>query len=87
MTKPFLLIAGSGYYPESGTGDWVACYETCEEARSQVEFLEFPTYFQSGKRKGEVKSIHTTYKVSGGSYIKNCDWFEIVDLRDWAEVN
>lgn len=87
MKKPYLLIAGSGYYPESGTGDWVNCFETYEEARSQVETIEFPTHFRSGKRKGEIKSTHKTYRVSGGDYVKNCDWFEIVDLRDWAEVN
>jgi hypothetical protein len=32
MKKPFLLITGSQYYPDYGTGDWVKCFETKEEA-------------------------------------------------------
>lgn len=35
--KPFLLIAGEGYYPAGGTADWIACFETEEQAESQVE--------------------------------------------------
>lgn len=32
MNKPFLLIAGDNYYPDAGTGDWVECFTTREEA-------------------------------------------------------
>ena len=35
MRKPFLLTAGDHYYPSSGTGDWVKCYETKEEAEEK----------------------------------------------------
>lgn len=35
--KYFLLIAGQGYYPKMGTGDWIACFETEEEAKSKVK--------------------------------------------------
>lgn len=38
MTKPYLLIAGDCYYPSSGTGDWIDCYETVEEAREEIEY-------------------------------------------------
>lgn len=31
MNKPFLLIAGYWYYPESGTGDWIRCYASIKE--------------------------------------------------------
>jgi hypothetical protein len=32
MKKPYLLIAGWNYYPASGTGDWIGCFETEEDA-------------------------------------------------------
>lgn len=32
MKKPYLLIAGYNFYPGGGTDDWVACFETEEEA-------------------------------------------------------
>ena len=35
--KPYLLIAGDNCYPLSGTGDWIACYETKEEAEEKWE--------------------------------------------------
>lgn len=35
--KYFLLIAGEGYYPKMGTGDWIACFETEEEAKFKVK--------------------------------------------------
>jgi hypothetical protein len=85
MQKPFLLIAGAGYYPESGTGDWIGCYETEKEALEQVEFKEIHQYYSKGKNKGEIKSTHTTYVVKGGEYDRHCDWYEIIDLRDWTE--
>jgi hypothetical protein len=51
MRKPFLLTAGAGYYPESGTGDWIGCYETKKEALEQVEFKEIHSYYSKGKTK------------------------------------
>ena len=35
--KPYLLIAGYQNYPFSGTGDWIDCYETEEEAKEKWE--------------------------------------------------
>ena len=32
MNKPYLLIAGENFYPSDGTGDWVGCFSTYEEA-------------------------------------------------------
>jgi hypothetical protein len=34
--KPYLLIAGDQYYPSSRTGDWIACFDTYEEAKEEV---------------------------------------------------
>jgi len=85
MKKPYLLIAGSHYYPSADTGDWIACYETYEEAKEQVKFVEHHTYYTKGKNKGEIKETRETHEVSGGSYVRECDWYEIVDLRDWTD--
>jgi hypothetical protein len=85
MRKPFLLIVGDYYYPESGTGDWIGCYATEKEALEQVEFKEIHDYYSKGKNKGEIKSTHTTYVAKGGEYDRNCDWYDVIDLMDWAE--
>jgi hypothetical protein len=85
MKKPYLLTAGDGYYPTSGTGDWIGCYETAEEALEQVEYKEFHQYYLKGKNKGEIKSTHKTYVVKGEFRDMKCDWYEIIDLRDWTE--
>ena len=85
MRKPFLLIVGDYYYPESGTGDWIGCYATEKEALEQVEFREIHDYYSKGKNKGEIKSTHTTYVAKGGEYDRRCDWYEIIDLRDWTD--
>jgi hypothetical protein len=37
--KRFLLIAGDHYYPRQGTGDWIGCFETEEEAEEHMNFL------------------------------------------------
>ena len=34
--KFFLLTAGDHYYPSHGTGDWIATFETLEEAEGVV---------------------------------------------------
>jgi hypothetical protein len=35
--KKFLLIAGASYYPQSGTRDWVGCFDAYEEAEAQIK--------------------------------------------------
>ena len=86
MRKPFLLIAGAGYYPSAYTEDWIDCFETYEEAKEQIEFKQHHTYYTKGKNKGEIKSTHETYVVKGGTYgDRNCDWYDIVDLREWCD--
>jgi hypothetical protein len=44
MTKPFLLIAGYDYYPGSGTSNWIATYDTKEEAEKEWEYLKKEEY-------------------------------------------
>jgi hypothetical protein len=86
MNKPYLLIAGDCYYPQGDTSDWIGCFSTYEEALEQVEFVVSHDYYTKGKNKGEIKSTHTTYKVKGGEYgARECDWYEIVDLREWTQ--
>lgn len=85
MKKPFLLIAGEGYYPSSGTGDWIGCYETQKEAEEQVKFIEYHTYYTKGKKQGQIKETYTTYEVNGKYGVRKCDWYDVVDLRDWVE--
>lgn len=85
MNRPYLLIAGSNYYPSAYTEDWIGCFETYEEAKQQVKLVKHETLYRSGKNKGKVKSTREDYEVSGGKYPRNCEWYEIVDLREWAE--
>lgn len=86
MKKPYLLIAGDNYYPSADTDDWIGCFSTYEEAKAQVEVKEYHEYYTKGKNKGEIKSTHNHYVVKGGTYgDRRCDWYEIVDLREWAE--
>lgn len=40
MKKPFLLIAGAGYYPRAQTRDWKGCFETKEEAEEHLKKIE-----------------------------------------------
>jgi len=68
--KPFLLIAGSTYYPSQDTGDWIGCFSTREEAEAQV--LRWPRPFR------ELQVQHPRYGETG------VDWYEIVDLRGWG---
>jgi hypothetical protein len=79
--KKFLLIAGDGYYPSSGTGDWVGCFSSYEEAESKVEGVEKFTLITKGPLKGQKEYSHTEYRINGGEYLK--DWYKIVDLDDW----
>ena len=86
MNKPYLLIAGDHYYPQGDTSDWIGCFSTYKEAREQVESVTTHDYYARGKNKGEIKSTHTSYVVKGGEYgARDCDWYEIVDLRRWTQ--
>lgn len=53
IAKPFLLMAGYSYYPDSGTGDCIGCYATKEEAESLIE-----------KTDGQ----YSKYRIKGNSY-------------------
>jgi hypothetical protein len=44
--KTYLLIAGDNYYPSIGTGDWIGCFETYEEAFNQIEELPDTEYHE-----------------------------------------
>ena len=79
MNKPYLLIAGDYYYPSSRSGDWVACFETENEAREQVESVTTHDYYTRGKNKGEIKSTHTSYVVKGGEYgARSCECLKLL---------
>lgn len=39
--KRYLLIRNTDYYPSAGTGDWIACFETHEEAEKHIEYCRF----------------------------------------------
>lgn len=71
MKKPFLLIAGCWYNPSDGTGDWKGCFETYDEAMNQIE-----TEYRSGEEVYKIKTENTA---------ERWDWYEIIDLREWAE--
>jgi hypothetical protein len=67
--KPFLLIAGSTYYPSQDTGDWIGCFSTREEAEAQI------------RTPGSERGIRVQHPRFGETDV---DWYEIVDLRDWG---
>ena len=75
MNKPFLLIAGYSYYPESGTNDWVKCFPTFEEADSFVT--------KTVEKTGNIRfaTERTSYIINERQF----DWYNIVDLREWTE--
>ena len=81
MNKPYLLIAGDNYYPSADTGDWIGCFSTVEEAREQIEYIDHPQFFNTGKMKGQIKTNDISYRIGGRVF----DWYEIVDLREWTE--
>jgi|15BtaG_2_1085339.scaffolds.fasta_scaffold00005_29 hypothetical protein len=68
--KYFLLIAGENYYPDIGTEDWIATFETKEEAEDEIKIEMSPS---------------TNEWYYGKHLIRGChyDWYEIVDLRKW----
>lgn len=69
MNKPFLLIAGWDYYPIRGTGDWVGCFASYEEAEKMIEKVD-GCYI-----KIPIKKINND----------TVDWYEIIDLREWTQ--
>ena len=77
--KKFLLIAGTCYYPQQGTEDWVGCFETYEEAKSKVQTTQEHQYFTKGPKKGQIKETRTILSVNGHPE----DWYQIVDLEEW----
>ena len=77
--KKFLLIAGAGYYPDRGTGDWIGCFNTYEEAQAQVKIEEVHDYYLKGPRMGEIKETHKRCIINGHEH----DWYDIVDLEEW----
>jgi len=87
MNKPYLLIAGLYYYPNEGTGDWIGCYGTKEEAEALMVKEQLPlNTFSRGPRRGQVKPDQPIYYkyinyLTGIRY----DWYEIVDLRNWTK--
>ncbi len=44
MNKPFLLIAGDNYHPQSGMDDWIARFDTYDEAASEITEDKFGNY-------------------------------------------
>jgi hypothetical protein len=74
MKKPFLLIAGYSYYPSSGTGDWIATYETFEDASAAMCMVDSERVGSGYKMSSDKSDWPTTY-----------DWIKIVDLREWTE--
>lgn len=84
MKKPYLLIAGDKYYPSYRTDDWIGCFETLAEAREQIEYIDYPSYFTKGKMKGQVKSNNIKYRIKSSKCpTHEYDWYEIVNLEDW----
>lgn len=79
--KNYLLIAGDHYYPQSGTDDWIGCFETEAEAQQKIVIEKKDVLFLSGPRKGQVKEIREEYYVNG----RQIGWYEIVDLVEWMK--
>lgn len=85
--KTFLLIAGSAYYPQSGTDDWVGCFKTAKEARKRIKTETINVLFQRGSRKGQVKETFTKQSVLlNDGNLREIDWYEIVDIGDWIDI-
>lgn len=89
--KRYLLIAGSCYYPEAGTGDWIKCFETRDEAENYLTRILLPKeVFSRGPRKGQEKPDQLDlymYTDTKGSYERRYDWYEVVDLVKWIYPN
>jgi hypothetical protein len=89
VNNTYLLIAGTTYYPQPGTMDWVGCFTTYEEAYKCVKHVTEPLkLFTKGPRKGQpkpnqIRKTHyvVTFPQSGEERIRN--WFTIIDLTNW----
>jgi hypothetical protein len=80
--KHFLLIAGDHYYPSSGTGDWIECFESYKKAEEKVNKIQMHQRFTRGPRKGQIKYTTEKYEINGDDHYT---WYDIVDLRDWMK--
>jgi hypothetical protein len=77
--KYFLLTAGDCYYPQGGTEDWIGCFDTYQDALSQVKEVQHYETITKGKKKGEQRKTFQEYFINGTKY----DWYCIIDLIDW----
>lgn len=77
--KRFLLTAGDSYYPQTCDGDWVAMFDTREEAESLIQHETVHEYFSRGPRKGQIKSSKQVTKIRD----IEVDWYDIIDLHNW----
>ena len=81
--KPFLLIAGYGYYPSAGTEDWRDTYSTHEEAEATVFQIVHNDLYIKGPKKGQIKNTTYSYKIVDSKGESTVDWYEIVNLQEW----
>jgi hypothetical protein len=78
MTKRYILTAGDNYYPERGTGDWIASFHTREEAEEQVTKEVTISKPLTLNLLGEPYT-ETNYIINGHKF----DWYQIIDLSRW----
>jgi len=82
--KLYLLIAGDCYYPQSGTNNWIACFETYAQAEAEVTKEALPRILYSkGPRKGQINEEYPEefrYFINGRTY----GWYGIINLREWT---
>jgi hypothetical protein len=69
----FALFAGSDYYPAGGSGDFVACFPSREEAEGQVVETRsnaFEKYIVAGAKRDwyEIVDLREWIAESGGEY-------------------
>ena len=75
IPKYILLIAGEGYYPQSGARDWKKTFETREEAEACYA------------RRPDVDGWLDGYDVTLNEQTTKYDWVYVIDLRDWIYYN
>ena len=76
--KKFLLIAGENYYPEAGTGDWIAAFETEEDTKAEVAIIQ-----PEDVTTGIYNYNFDRFLIRGCKY----DWYKIVNLEEWTKDN
>ena len=59
--------------------------ENKNNKKEKIEDNLCQVILNKGKNKGEIKSTTENYEVNGEYGIMKCDWYVVVDLRDWAE--